>query len=1261
MERHRSRVFAVICALSLGGAAFMVPEPSSAAEGPEKSPSATGGTVRTVTLVTGDKVTVRDGSVLSVTGPHGEPVDHQMRALGDDLFVVPLDATPLIARDRVDEELFNVTELIASGYDDARTSGIPLLATYSGQSAARTASAPSGGVVDRRFGALRTTALHTPKKSAATFWKSLSTHQRNRSSDAPQKLWLDATVSASLDKSVPQIGAPDAWAAGYTGKGVKVAVLDTGYDPDHLDLKGRVTHSRDFSGKGSVVDGHGHGTHVASTVAGSGAAAEGRLKGVAPEADLLVGKVLGDNGSGPTSATLAGVQWAVDQKADIVNMSLGSDTAGQCATPLSEAIDALSAQSHSLFVVAAGNAGPGKSTVGSPGCARSALTVAAADRDLGTAPFSSRGDVFNSPDEHYLKPDIAAPGVGIVAARAKGTSMGTPVNASYTAANGTSMATPHVAGAAALLAQRHPDWTGERLKSALMSAARTEAKDAPLAQGAGFVDVARATTTTLTGPGTIDGGDFPWPHPTGQTADRKVTWTNDGDTAVTLDIGLATFDASGAKAPASAATLDRTSLTVPAHGTASAVLRLNGAVNLPDTGYGEMSGRITATFPDGATSVTAFGFHVAPHMVTVTFDAINRAGDPAGLLSYVDLLSPGRRAVERAYFSKGRAALTVPAGEYDLDAGIFGFDPGVTEDDLYRTVRSLAFFARPGQTLTEDRTVKLDGRTASRVSVKGDRPLESRTSALRYRRVIGNSFYSAAASVNRSAAADIAIAKAPSAGWDDVGIDYLTRAYAPMLDLRTADGHQIEAQYALASPLTTDGVTYLAPSGRAKVVDVGKGTPEDLEGRDVKGKFALLDVGTDAGSVERLEAAATVLKARGAVAVLVAHGYPGTWTPFNSVAMPVFGITSEDYQRLLGESRPGGGALRWTGTPDSPYVYNLARTFTSGVPQDVGFRVRDRDMGRVTEDWYGLNKKDNYSDNLAVAIGAGGTPTVAFAAQQVKAPSRRVAFYSTGDVGWLHLASSNVSVGAETMTGRIRREAEPYTDRESWYRGPLSPRAPSTLASGVCGPLAERAGDRITFALPLFGDADGHYAFGSVTDRPRVSLARNGVEVGTTNSVSTGSWEVAPGRARYDLTSAVQRRTDLPVLRDWALSTSTTTQWSFDSDTADASSSLPLLMPSYQAPLDTQNRAPRMKHFPVILGATGQPGYEAEATSIGAEVSYDNGRTWTKPSVVKAAGKFTALVDNSRATDGYVSLRMSAKAADGSAVTQTLIRAYAVR
>ena len=169
---------------------------------------------------------------------------------------------------------------------------------------------------------------------------------------------------------------------------------------------------------GAPSDVHGHGTHTASTVGGSGAASDGAKKGVAPETQLLIGKVLSDNGGGSDSMIIAGMEWAVAQGADVVSMSLGSHGApAACNDPMSSAAEELATTSATLFVIAAGNTGPANNTVSSPGCAPGVLTVGAVDRDDVPASFSSRGPTAV---DHTLKPEIAAPGVGISAARRAG-------------------------------------------------------------------------------------------------------------------------------------------------------------------------------------------------------------------------------------------------------------------------------------------------------------------------------------------------------------------------------------------------------------------------------------------------------------------------------------------------------------------------------------------------------------------------------------------------------------------------------------------------------------------------------------------------------------------------------------------------------------------------------------------------------------------------------------------------------------------------
>ncbi|MFF2136676.1 S8 family serine peptidase [Streptomyces sp. NPDC058193] len=1222
---------------------------------------ASSGEPHAVTLVTGDQVLVRGDEILSVTGVDGQPVEYQTRQQGRSVFVVPLAAAPYIAQGRVDEALFDVSALIDYGYDDAGSASIPVLATYGKGAATSRAAALPASEATRTFPALGVAALSAPKKSASAFWQAVTATGGARSASTPGKIWLDRKVSAALDRSVPQIGAPEAWKAGHTGKGVKVAVLDTGWDPTHPDLAGRVSASKDFTGKGNTVDGHGHGTHVASTVGGTGAASSGRNKGVAPDADLIVGKVLADNGSGPTSAIMAGMEWAVAEGADVVSMSLGSDTGGTCDDPLATAVNTLSDSTPTLFVMAAGNAGPGASTVGTPGCARSALTVAAADRDLSTASFSSRGDVHDGEGAHYGKPDITAPGVGIVAARAAGTSMGTPVDDRYTAASGTSMATPHVAGAGAILAQGHPGLRGAALKRALTSSVLPGAKDFPLAQGAGFLDVAQGDSTTLTGPAAVDGGTLAWPHTKGQHVQRELTWDNAGDADVTLHLSAETFDHSGAEAPAGSASLDRDSITVPAHGSGRATLTMSASDGLPDDTYGEMTGRVTATGTDGARSVTAFGFHAAPHMVTLTFKGTNRAGDPAGQVSYVDLLSPSLVTVRRAYFEDGVARLTVRAGTYDMDAALYGFDPGVTEDDLYRTTRSVAQYVRPGQKYTEDATIALDGRTIERVRVTGDRPSENATTAVLYKREHSGGVFGTGVHVGSAAAQDVAIAAAEdSPAWKGTHVGYVTRAYAPLLDLRTTDGERIDARYAAYSAVTTDGISHLPDAGHAKVVDVGHGSAEELAAHEVKDRLVLADLGdSDAGSVERLRVVTNDALERGAVGVLVGHGFPGSWQPFTDVALPVLGVDRAEYA-LLGDAAAAGTGLRWKGEGSSPFVYNIAHTMEHGIPASIDLRVRERDMSRVTEVWHSQLKDDIYGDRMAASPFDGLGTEVIGLPQQTEVPSARSAFYTTG-TGWLPMASSNTSSSLELMLSRIRRWDKPSKDVETWYRGPVTPQTPSDVNTGEAGRIAVRDRSTMGVGIPLFGDAEGHYAFGSLTDRPTVTLRREGEAVGTVTG-SSGEWAVPQEEAEYALEMDVKRNYDIPATRDWKLSTSTRTEWTFRSGGTAEVSSLPLLMPRYGVPVDTRNRALMVRAFPIVLKAAAQPGYDGKAASFSAEVSYDDGAHWVKAPVTRVAGTFTAFVDNTPAGHGgHVSLRVHATAADGSAVTQTVTRAYAVR
>ncbi|MBI4148554.1 S8 family serine peptidase [Candidatus Woesearchaeota archaeon] len=281
----------------------------------------------------------------------------------------------------------------------------------------------------------------------------------------------DYDMEAFLDVSVPLIQAPNLWDKGIKGAGVKVAVLDTGiFDRPELTIVLR----QDFTGEGPG-DLNSHGTHVASTVGNK----DLTFKGVAPDVQLMDGKVLGATGSGSTSGIIAAMDWAIANNADIISMSLGG-TVSPCdgTDSLSLAVDN-AVDRGKIVIVAAGNSGPDPATIKSPGCSKKAITVGASDDFDQIATFSSRGPTADG----RVKPDIVAPGKSITALLNAAT--GTKIM------SGTSMATPHVAGIAALIKSNNPALDQGTLLQALKSTAKNLGLDANT-QGAGRVDALAA-------------------------------------------------------------------------------------------------------------------------------------------------------------------------------------------------------------------------------------------------------------------------------------------------------------------------------------------------------------------------------------------------------------------------------------------------------------------------------------------------------------------------------------------------------------------------------------------------------------------------------------------------------------------------------------------------------------------------------------------------------------------------------------------------
>ncbi len=279
-----------------------------------------------------------------------------------------------------------------------------------------------------------------------------------------------------------------------TGKGVKVGVIDTGVDYLHEALGGgfgpgfKVAGGYDFvNGKADPLDDNGHGTHVAGIIAGN----SNSLKSMAPDARLFAYKVLDASGNGSTSTVIAGIEQAMIDSVDIINLSLGSSD-GDPDDILSQAVDR-AVEAGIVVVVAAGNDGD-YGTISSPGAAREALTVGAIDSLQSIAAFSSKGP---SNKIYGIKPDVVAPGVDILSAK---------MNGGYITMSGTSMAAPYVTAVAAKMRQLHPTWSAPEVRDAVISA--TEDLGSPIfSQGRGMVDTSRiGNVASFATPATVSFG-----------------------------------------------------------------------------------------------------------------------------------------------------------------------------------------------------------------------------------------------------------------------------------------------------------------------------------------------------------------------------------------------------------------------------------------------------------------------------------------------------------------------------------------------------------------------------------------------------------------------------------------------------------------------------------------------------------------------------------------------------------------------------------
>ncbi|MBA0045875.1 S8 family serine peptidase [Mycobacteroides sp. LB1] len=270
-----------------------------------------------------------------------------------------------------------------------------------------------------------------------------------------------AAAYADSDKSTWGLQATKANTSSKTGRGVRVAVLDTGFDASHPDFKKRHVTMQSFVDGETSEDAHGHGTHCVGTSCGPRSPRGSRRYGAATEAEIFVGKVLGNSGSGSDGGILAGINWAVANNCAIISMSLGANV--DKISLAYETVGQRALDRGSLIIAAAGNNANRRAGeygfVGVPANSRSIMAIAAVDSSLNPGWFSARSSTKTKAAGHI---DLAGPGVDVYSSWL--------MPKRYNSISGTSMATPHVSGIAALWCEA-TGLTGRQLWTVLLQQA----------------------------------------------------------------------------------------------------------------------------------------------------------------------------------------------------------------------------------------------------------------------------------------------------------------------------------------------------------------------------------------------------------------------------------------------------------------------------------------------------------------------------------------------------------------------------------------------------------------------------------------------------------------------------------------------------------------------------------------------------------------------------------------------------------------------
>nr|QIY75888.1 S8 family serine peptidase [Streptomyces sp. RLB1-33] len=796
----------------------------------------------------------------------------------------------------------------------------------------------------------------------------------------------------------------------------------------------------------------------------------------------------------------------------------------------------------------------------------------------------------------------------------------------YVTLSGTSMATPHVAGAAALLASKHPDWTGAQLKDALISTAAPTDAISTDDGGNGRVDAAAATRSTVFATGTADAGMHSLGGEPGETVVKPVEWTNTGDEPVTVDLAV---DAPGA--PAGLFALSAPQLTVPAHGSASATMTTY--LDKAPAAH-RYTGRITASVSGKVETRTLIGVSTQekPHHLRIELQ--DRSGNPID--GPVEFLRKGggANAYSLAYSSGGVVDTIVPPGTYA--AWAFGAVEGIHG----KSSLGVALLTQPQIDVHGDIDVVLGGPSLRRTDAPTPRPSTTDTQGrIDYYRTFGGDENSGT-SINVGAEYDSVWAQ-PTAKVSAGSMTYTVRWRKQQPLLALASGSQS------FDDLWLQPGSAKLPEGRGSLSTVfaGYGTKADYAGLDAAGKAAVVRYNGDDEQITAAKDAGVKLL------LLVNDGYGRLREPVSRTTLTVVGLSRSEGEKLISRIEnavDGSVALDTVSHPVTTYLYDLVHSWQDRIPTDQTYAPKPSQLATVEvgfrNDPTHEVQEYRYDVQPYLPYRYGVTSTS-------NTGTHRTDYVSTDkSVPWMEEVYE-VSKVPETWQNSDRVTYPAGRTTEVTWFGPIQrPRVNGSIE------LPHRTGDHLVAYVPGWGDSGENHVgtFGYGPNTQTTELYQGGKLLATTG----GGWieaDVRPAKASYRLVTDTARTGTYPY------STRTHTEWAFASAAtanADEVRQLPLVQLDYRIPTAQDGSAERDTELLVTPAhLPGDPSGALRTNTI--ELSYDDGATWKRATQSNSAkGALVRL--HAPATARFLTLRVHASDSRGDTVTQTITRAVGI-